>query len=151
MGPNPLLNAMGATHFAVMGVSRSYLDFYMGFGWALSIAGLSQAFVLWQMARLANAGGTFAMKPMIGLRRGAQPVSALAKGLPVSRPAVSQHLKILKDAGLVIDRADGTRRIYRIDQKGLAAVRAWFDGFWDDALDAFRARAEQSSKKDKSR
>lgn len=85
------------------------------------------------------------------LRHGPQPVSALAKGLPVSRPAVSQHLKVLKEAGLVIDSAEGTRRVYRVDQKGLAAVRAWFDSFWDDALEAFKASAEQSSKKGKSR
>jgi DNA-binding transcriptional ArsR family regulator len=61
------------------------------------------------------------------LRAGPSAVSALAAGLPVSRPAVSQHLKILREAGLVIDRPDGARRIYRINRDGLAAVRAWFD------------------------
>lgn len=76
------------------------------------------------------------------LRSGPLPVGALAQGLPVSRPAVSQHLKVLKDAGLVADRAEGTRRVYYIDTKGLAAVRRWLDGFWDEALTAFAADAE---------
>ncbi len=71
-----------------------------------------------------------------------QPVSALAKGLTVSRPAVSQHLKVLKDAGLVTDRADGTRRVYQIDPAGLGALRQWLDRFWDVSLDAFKKAAE---------
>lgn len=62
--------------------------------------------------------------------------------LPVSRPAVSQHLKVLKDVGLVTDRAEGTRRLYAIDQAGLAAIRRYFDRFWDDTLEAFRRAAE---------
>ncbi|MBU6297422.1 MAG: winged helix-turn-helix transcriptional regulator [Alphaproteobacteria bacterium] len=77
------------------------------------------------------------------LRHGAKPVGVLAKGLPVSRPAVSQHLKVLKEAGLVGDRADGTRRVYYIDPNGLADIRRWLDQFWDDALEAFRAEAEK--------
>src|SRR3954470_13454656 len=64
------------------------------------------------------------------LRDGPATVSVLAQGLPVSRPAVSQHLKVLKAAGLVADQADGTRRIYRIDWAGLNALRAHLDGFW---------------------
>lgn len=71
-----------------------------------------------------------------------QPVSTLAKGLPVSRPAVSQHLKVLKDAGLVIDRAEGTRRVYQVDPAGLGALRQWLDRFWDQSLEAFRKAAE---------
>ena len=63
--------------------------------------------------------------------------------MPVSRPAVSQHLKVLKEAGLVTDRADGTRRVYYLDPKGLAALRAWLDQFWDEALTAFRAEVEK--------
>jgi DNA-binding transcriptional ArsR family regulator len=74
---------------------------------------------------------------------GPQPVGEIAAGLPVSRPAVSQHLKVLKDAGLVNDRADGARRIYAIDPSGLGAMRAWLDQFWDTALDAFKAEAER--------
>ena len=69
-------------------------------------------------------------------------VGEIAKELPVSRPAVSQHLKVLKDAGLVIDRPDGNRRIYQLNPDGVAAVRAYFDGFWTQALAAFRAAVE---------
>jgi len=78
------------------------------------------------------------------LGRGPMPVGQLAKGLQVSRPAVSQHLKVLKEAGLVTEEQDGTRRIYRIDPHGLARLRAWLDQFWEIALDAFKAQAEQS-------
>ncbi len=85
------------------------------------------------------------------LRSGPRSVGALAQALPVSRPAVSQHLKILKDAGLVADRAEGTRRVYYIDPKGLAAVRRWLDGFWDEALTAFAADAEAQAGKAKKR
>jgi DNA-binding transcriptional ArsR family regulator len=71
-------------------------------------------------------------------------VGVLATGLPVSRPAVSQHLKALKDAGLVKDRSEGTRRVYYIDPDGLGELRRWLDGFWDDALEAFRSDVEKS-------
>lgn len=77
------------------------------------------------------------------LRAGACSVAVLAAGLPVSRPAVSQHLKILKDAGLVTDEAVGTRRIYRVDRDGLAALRAWLDRFWDEALDSYQAEIQR--------
>ena len=69
-------------------------------------------------------------------------VTALADALPVSRPAVSQHLKVLKDVGLVSDRAVGTRRIYTVQPEALAAVRAYFDEFWQRSLMAFRLAAE---------
>ena len=71
-----------------------------------------------------------------------RPVGELAAELPVSRPAVSQHLKVLKDAGLVIDRKVGTRRLYQVDPQALADLRAYFDAFWDQALAAFRQAAE---------
>jgi DNA-binding transcriptional ArsR family regulator len=71
-----------------------------------------------------------------------QAVGDLADGLPVSRPAVSQHLKVLKEAGLVDDRPDGTRRIYRVDPRGLGPIRAWLDEFWDRALTAFAAEVD---------
>ncbi|MGZ5986870.1 MAG: ArsR/SmtB family transcription factor [Caulobacteraceae bacterium] len=74
---------------------------------------------------------------------GPRSVGELARGLPVSRPAVSQHLKVLKDAGLVADRAEGTRRVYEIDPHGLGVLRAWLDQFWGDALSAFKAEAEK--------
>ena len=79
------------------------------------------------------------------LRSGPKPVGAIARGLPVSRPAVSQHLKVLKEAGLVREEAQGTRRIYEIDPKGLGALRAWLDQFWDVALEAFRGEAERNA------
>jgi DNA-binding transcriptional ArsR family regulator len=77
------------------------------------------------------------------LRRGPRSVGRIAARMPVSRPAVSQHLKVLKQAGLVIDRAEGTRRVYRIDPAGLAEIRTWLDQFWDVALAAFQAELEK--------
>jgi DNA-binding transcriptional ArsR family regulator len=82
------------------------------------------------------------------LRSGPKPVGAIARGLPVSRPAVSQHLKVLKEAGLVADRPDGTRRVYFIDPQGLGALRKWLDQFWGDALAAFAAEAERTNSKE---
>jgi DNA-binding transcriptional ArsR family regulator len=73
-------------------------------------------------------------------------VGELADRLPVSRPAVSQHLKVLKEAGLVRDRAVGTRRIYAIDPAGLGPLRAWLDKFWDKALAAYAETAEREEK-----
>ena len=70
-------------------------------------------------------------------------VGELAADLPVSRPAVSQHLKVLKAAGLVVDRPAGNRRIYQVDPDGVAALRAELDRFWTDALAAYKAAAEQ--------
>ena len=69
-------------------------------------------------------------------------VGEIAAGLPVSRPAVSQHLKVLKDAGLVSEIAQGTRRIYSIDPRGIGAMRAWLDRFWGSQLDSFKAFAD---------
>ena len=73
-------------------------------------------------------------------------VGELAGDLPVSRPAVSQHLKVLKDAGLVVDRPDGTRRIYQLDPEGVDALRAYLDTFWNHALTAFKRAVEQDPK-----
>jgi DNA-binding transcriptional ArsR family regulator len=75
-----------------------------------------------------------------------RPVGELARELPVSRPAVSQHLKVLKDAGLVVDHAAGTRRVYRVDPEGLAALRDYLDGFWNRALVAYKEAAERPTK-----
>jgi DNA-binding transcriptional ArsR family regulator len=80
------------------------------------------------------------------LRGGPRPVNAIAAGLSVSRPAVSQHLRVLKDAGLVQERSEGVRRIYSVRREGLVELRAWLDGFWGDALDAFKLEAEKSYK-----
>src|SRR5687767_14196950 len=73
-------------------------------------------------------------------------VGELAARLPVSRPAVSQHLRVLKEAGLVADRAEGTRRLYQLDPQGLGALRAYLDRFWDQALQSFAAAAEATHK-----
>ena len=77
------------------------------------------------------------------LASGPAAVGRLAEGLPISRPAVSQHLRVLKDAGLVSDRQIGTRRIYALEPEGVLAVREYWDRFWSEALSAFRVSAEQ--------
>ncbi len=77
------------------------------------------------------------------LRAGPLSVGEIAKGVPVSRPAVSQHLALLREAGLVIDRPVGTKRVYYIDPRGLSAVRAWFDQFWDQALASFQVEVDR--------
>jgi DNA-binding transcriptional ArsR family regulator len=79
------------------------------------------------------------------LQSGGLAVGEIARGLPVTRPAVSQHLKVLKEAGLVLDRAAGTRRVYHIDPKGLSAIRAWLDQFWDVALQAYANEVANSA------
>ena len=83
------------------------------------------------------------------LKSGPQAVGAIARGMPVSRPAVSQHLKVLKEAGLVTDRPEGTRRVYYIDPHGLGALRGWLDQFWDQTLAAFQAEVETASSKER--
>ena len=80
------------------------------------------------------------------LRGGPLPVVEITRRLPVGRPAVSQHLKVLKAAGLVSARRDGTRRRYQLDPAGLTAVRTWLDGLWDQALDAYKAAVEQDTR-----
>jgi DNA-binding transcriptional ArsR family regulator len=78
--------------------------------------------------------------------RGPLAVGELARDVPVSRPAVSQHLKVLKDAGLVVDRPDGTRRLYQLDPAGIEAVRGYFDTFWNHALAAFKTAVEKEER-----
>jgi DNA-binding transcriptional ArsR family regulator len=75
-------------------------------------------------------------------------VGELARELPVTRPAVSQHLKVLKDAGLVVDRRAGARRIYQVDPDGVGALRAYLDQFWSQALAGYKAAVEQRPKED---
>ena len=77
------------------------------------------------------------------LADGPRPVGEIARDLPVTRPAVSQHLKVLKEAGLVTDRHIGTRRLYQLNPEGVGALRAYLDRFWNRALTAFKAAAEQ--------
>jgi DNA-binding transcriptional ArsR family regulator len=81
------------------------------------------------------------------LSDGPMPVGRLADGLPISRPAVSQHLKVLKDVGLVVDRQEGTRRLYQVDPDGIAALRAHLDEMWARSLAAFQTRIEDEKGK----
>jgi DNA-binding transcriptional ArsR family regulator len=82
------------------------------------------------------------------LRQGALAVGEIADELPVSRPAVSQHLRVLKEAGLVRERRNGTRRLYRVDPEGLGELRDYFDDFWTQALASFKAEAERERRKE---
>jgi DNA-binding transcriptional ArsR family regulator len=82
------------------------------------------------------------------LRGGPRAVGELAAELPVSRPAVSQHLRVLKEAGLVTERRNGTRRLYRVDTDGLAEVRDYLESFWTDVLAAFEAAAQAEAEKE---
>jgi DNA-binding transcriptional ArsR family regulator len=77
------------------------------------------------------------------LRGGPRSVGELAEGLPVSRPAVSQHLRALREAGLVSERREGTRRLYRVEPAGVEELRSYFDAFWSDALEAYRQSLER--------
>ena len=83
------------------------------------------------------------------LRRGPRAVGEIAARLPVSRPAVSQHLRVLKEAGLVTERQDGTRRLYRVDPDGLADVRDYLEVFWEEALESFKAAAQAEERRKK--
>ena len=83
---------------------------------------------------------------LMRLRGRARSVGEIAEGMEVSRPAVSQHLKILKTARLVTAHAEGTRRVYAVDRRGIESLRKWLDGFWDEALTAFKAAAEGEAK-----
>jgi DNA-binding transcriptional ArsR family regulator len=81
---------------------------------------------------------------LTALRHGPRSVGEIAEGLPVSQSAVSQHLRVLREAGLVRSEAAGTRRLYSVDLDGLGELRAWFDRFWDDALEAFAHHVERT-------
>jgi DNA-binding transcriptional ArsR family regulator len=83
------------------------------------------------------------------LRGRARSVGEIAAGLEVTRPAVSQHLKVLRDARLVTARSEGTRRVYAVDPRGLEAARDWLDGFWDRTLAAFKEAAEREASKER--
>jgi DNA-binding transcriptional ArsR family regulator len=78
------------------------------------------------------------------VREGPRAVGEIAAELPVSRPAVSQHLRVLKGAGLVTESRNGTRHLYRVDRAGLSVLRTYLEGFWDDALAAFKAASEET-------
>lgn len=81
-----------------------------------------------------------------GLRGGPRSVTDLTAAVPVSQSAVSQHLRVLREAQLVTERREGTRRIYRVDLDGLSALRAYVDGFWDEALEAFKRLADEEER-----
>src|SRR5882672_12803884 len=83
------------------------------------------------------------------VRGGARSVQEIADGMHVSRPAVSQHLSVLKAARLVTDRAEGTRRLYAVDTRGIEVLRSWLDGFWDEMLLAFKETAERQTAKER--
>jgi DNA-binding transcriptional ArsR family regulator len=83
------------------------------------------------------------------LRGGARSVRDIADGMQVSRPAVSQHLKVLKSARLVVVRAEGTRRLYTVDARGIEAMHKWLDRFWDHALASFKSAAEREAARER--
>lgn len=101
-----------------------------------------------QAACFAALGDSTRLAIFERLARRPLPVGKLASGLTVTRPAVSQHLKVLKDAGLVTDRREGTRRVYQVDPRGVEAMRNYLDRFWDQALAAFKAVAEEEEEND---
>lgn len=102
---------------------------------------VSQDLLASQEAVLDALGDRTRRRILDRLRAGPLPVVEIAQGLPVSRPAVSQHLKVLKVAGLVVDRPDSNRRLYALDPNGLAALRALLESFWQDALTRYAAIA----------
>jgi DNA-binding transcriptional ArsR family regulator len=98
-------------------------------------------------AQLEALGDATRRSILTHLRRGPIAVGRLAQEFPISRPAISQHLRILKEARLVSDRAEGNRRLYELNPEGLAALRAYFDQFWSDALTAFQKKVESTRSK----
>ena len=100
--------------------------------------------------RVLDALGDSTRRTVFARLRGrARSVGELADGMHVSRSAVSQHLKVLKDARLVTDRAEGTRRLYAVDPRGIETVRDWLDGFWNETLAAFKQAAENEAAKER--
>ena len=83
------------------------------------------------------------------LRGGGRSVGEIAQGMEVSRPAISQHLKILKAARLVTVQAEGTRRVYAVDSRGIESLRKWLEGFWDEALTSFKLMAEREAARER--
>lgn len=100
----------------------------------------------YQEAQLDALGDATRRAILARLRMGPLPVGALAEKLPISRPAVSQHLRILKEANLVIDQASGTQRLYSINRESFRALRNYFDPFWTTALSEFKKKVEAKSK-----
>lgn len=105
--------------------------------------------VTYQEAQLDALGDATRRAILERLLRGPMPVGRLARDFPVSRPAISQHLRILKDARLVVDRPDGNRRLYRLNPEGFDSLRDYLDRFWTHALAAFKKKAEERRPKNK--
>ena len=99
----------------------------------------------YQEAQLDALGDSTRRAILARLREGPLAVGKLAGGLPVSRPAISQHLRILKDASLVVDRPDGNRRLYQLNPAGFDSLREYFEQFWSIALAAFKKTVEQDT------
>jgi DNA-binding transcriptional ArsR family regulator len=97
----------------------------------------------YQSAQLDALGDPTRRAILDRLLDGPQPVGTLARGMPVSRPAISQHLRILKAANLVVDQPHGTRRVYQLNPQGFDSLREYFDRFWTEALHAFKTKAEE--------
>jgi DNA-binding transcriptional ArsR family regulator len=98
----------------------------------------------YQEAQLDALGDTTRRAILARLLKGPMPVGKLARDFPVSRPAISQHLRILKKANLVVDRAAGNRRLYQLNPEGFDSLREYFDQFWTTALTAFKKKVEKS-------
>lgn len=98
----------------------------------------------YQEAQLDALGDTTRRAILARLLKGPMPVGKLARDFPVSRPAISQHLRILKEANLVVDRAAGNRRLYQLNPEGFDSLREYFDQFWTVALTAFKKKVEKS-------
>jgi DNA-binding transcriptional ArsR family regulator len=98
----------------------------------------------YQEAQLDALGDTTRRAILARLLKGPMPVGKLARDFPVSRPAISQHLRILKEANLVVDRAVGNRRLYQLNPEGFDSLREYFDQFWTVALNAFKKKVEKS-------
>ena len=104
--------------------------------------------IAYQHAQLDALGDPTRRAILLRLRKGPRAVGELARDFPVSRPAISQHLRVLKRARLVVDRPEGTRRVYEVNPAGLEPLRAYFDQFWTDALAAFKKAAERPAHKE---
>jgi DNA-binding transcriptional ArsR family regulator len=134
---------MPMTIILTAGILRGSSDASRGHGLTPPLVSANLPFVTTYRSALATLGDPTRLAIFERLRSGPLAVGELAGGLPVSRPAVSQHLKVLKAAGLVSDEAIGTRRLYRVEPEGLAELRAFLEGFWDAALESFKETAEE--------
>src|SRR4051812_34325541 len=102
----------------------------------------------YQEAQLDALGDATRRAIVRKLRRGPLPVGKIARDFPISRPAISQHLKVLKDAQLVVDRPAGNRRLYALNPAGFGGLREYFDDFWSQALEAFGRRIEETDEEE---